>query len=210
MWRDIILSAAGHALVFGTLILPSILSSKTFSPVTVVNVKMVQPQSIASLLERVSETGEPKPKVPQVNVKPEKLLPNPAKTRKVQPVKRAAAEPESSTPAAQTGVKKSEQNLPKGIETEQDFKDYEYLGTLMQKIRSNWRYPRLNAPNIKTVVYFRINRDGRVDRVLVKNKSGFMNFDSSAYEAVVKSAPYPPLPESYSGNQLGIYLTFSY
>lgn len=112
MWRDIILSASGHALVFITLIMPSILSSKTFTPVTVVTVNMVQPQSIASLLERVSETGEPKPKVPQVNVKPEKLLPNPAKTRKVQPVKRAAAEAESSTPAAQTGGKKSEQNLP--------------------------------------------------------------------------------------------------
>ena len=152
MWRYIILSAAGHALVFGTLILPSILSSKTFSPVTVVNVKMVQPQSIASLLERVSETGEPKPKVPQVNVKPEKLLPNPAKTRKVQPVKRAAAEAESSTPAAQTGGKKSEQNLPPGIQTEQVFNDNEYLIGLMQKIRSNWRYPRLNAPKSKTVV----------------------------------------------------------
>jgi periplasmic protein TonB len=209
MWRYIILSAAGHVLIFATLILPSILNAKTFKPVTVVNVKMVQPQSIAPLLEKVSETGEPKPKIPQVNVKPEKALPNP-KTRKVQPVKRAAAEPESSTPAAQAQGKKSEQNLPSDITTEQAFSDNEYLISIMQKIRNNWRYPRLNAPNIKTVVYFRINRDGRIDRVQVKERSGFINFDSSAYEAVVRSAPFPTLPESYSGNQLGIYLRFTY
>ncbi len=212
MWRYIILSAAGHTLVFLTLILPSILSSKTVTPITVVNIKMVQPQSIAPLLERVTETGKPKPKVPQVNVKPEKALPNPAKTRKVQPVKRAAAETESSTPeAAQTTTGKTNgQNLPKGITTEQDFNDFEYLSTIAQKIRGNWRYPSLNAPNIKTIVYFRINREGRIDRVLVKGRSGFINFDSSAYEAVIKSAPFPPLPESYSGNELGIYLSFTY
>jgi outer membrane biosynthesis protein TonB len=208
MWRYIILSAAGHALVFATLILPSMLSSKAFKPVTVVNVKMVQPQSISSLLEKVSETGEPKPKVPQVNVKPEKALPNP-KAKKVQPVKRAAAETEKSTPSGTAG-KKGEKDLPKGIVTEQAFSDNEYLSDLVQKIRSNWRYPSLNAPNIKTVVYFRINRDGRVSLVQVKEKSGFMNFDSSTYDAVVKSTPFQPLPESYSGNYLGIYLRFSY
>ncbi len=210
MWRDIILSAAGHALVLGTVVLPSFLSTKTFTPVTIVTVKMVPSQSISQLLERTAETGEPKPKVPQVNVKPEKLLPNPAKTRKVQPVKRADVEAEQITPPGTAEGTKKDQNLPQDIHTEQVFNDNEYLIALMQKIRSNWRYPSLNAPNIKTVVYFRINRDGRVDRVLVKDKSGFMNFDSSAYEAVVKSAPYPPLPESYSGNQLGIYLRFTY
>ncbi|MFA6470432.1 MAG: TonB C-terminal domain-containing protein [Candidatus Latescibacterota bacterium] len=209
MWRDIIISAVGHALVLGLLILPSMLGPKTFKPVTVVSIQTIPAQSISQLLAQSAEVGEPKPKVPQANIKPEKALPKPTKTKKVQTVKRAEAVTEKGTSTGAPGKNKGK-DIPKDVNTEQLFTDSEYLYALVQKIRSNWRYPSLNDSNIKAVVYFRIFRDGTVKLVQVKERSKHMNFDATAYEAVVKSAPFSPLPDSYSGNYLGIYLTFSY
>jgi outer membrane biosynthesis protein TonB len=211
MWRDIILSMIGHAVVLGTLILPSFLSPSDFKPVTVVSVKTVSPQSISQLLQRSAQTSEPMPKVPQVDMKQEKVAPNPdKKTRKVQTVKRAEAEPEKAAQPGTAGGKNKSPEQPNGITTEQNFTDFEYLNAIAETIRHNWRYPTLNAPDIKAVVYFQIARDGSIRRAQVKERTKYLTFDISAYEAVVKSAPFPPLPDSYSGSVLGIFLRFTY
>ncbi|MHB9028593.1 MAG: cell envelope integrity protein TolA [Candidatus Latescibacterota bacterium] len=213
MKRDIIISLAGHVFVFIGLLVPSFLPARTMPPVQMVMVTAVTPQSISRLIQKVDRVETPRPKVPQVQVE-EKPLPQPEKrTRKVQTVKRASAE-SSEKPAQETtpkgSAKKEGLELADGTKTDQDV-DIEYLATIMQIIKNNWKYPNLNDPNIKTIVFFEISRDGKLLRgIRVEIRSGNMVFDKSTFDAVLKSNPFPPLPYDFSGDKLGIHLAFSY
>jgi outer membrane biosynthesis protein TonB len=176
-------------------------------------VTAVTPQSISRLIQQVDRVERPRPKVPQVQVE-EKPLPQPEKrTRKVQTVKRASAESseaKSQETAAKGTAKKEGLELADGTKTDQ-YVDIEYLAAIMQIIKNNWRYPNLNNPNIKTIVFFEIGRDGKLLRgIRVETRSGNMVFDKSTFDAVMQSTPFPPLPYDFNGEKLGIHLAFSY
>ena len=61
---------------------------------------------------------------------------------------------------------------------------------------------------LRSTVYFRIARNGRVSDVKVAQESGNFLFDQAAHRAVEASAPFPPLPEEYDGDYLGVYFVF--
>jgi len=206
------ISMAGHAFVFIGLLIPSFLPARPLPPIQMVTVTAVTPQSISRLIQKVDQADTPRPKVPQVQVK-EKPLPQPDKrTRKVQTAQQAAAASPEKPSAEAAGEGKAGQKgleLPDGTRTDQ-YVDSEYLVTIIQIIRENWKYPNLNDPNIRTMVFFEIASDGKMLRIRVENRSGNMVFDKSAYDAIMKSNPFPPLPYDFSGEKLGIHLAFSY
>jgi outer membrane biosynthesis protein TonB len=213
MKRDIIISMVGHVIVFIGLMVPSFLPARPMPPVQMVTVTAVTPQSISRLIQNVDRVETPRPKVPQVQME-EKPLPQPEKrTRKVQSVKRASAESsdaKNQDTAAKSGSKKRGLELADGTTTDQDV-DIEYLAAIVQIIKNNWKYPNLNNPNIKTIVFFEIGRDGKLLRgIRVETRSGNMIFDKSTFDAVMKSNPFPPLPYDFNGEKLGIHLAFSY
>ncbi|MCA6071003.1 MAG: TonB C-terminal domain-containing protein [Endomicrobium sp.] len=89
----------------------------------------------------------------------------------------------------------------------QNFKFSYYEVQIRRKIDEQWRltesYGRLRA-----VGCFKINRDGSVSDILVKESSGSMEYDRNALDAIRRASPFPVLPEDYSEESLGVFVEF--
>lgn len=84
-----------------------------------------------------------------------------------------------------------------------------YTNTLVKKIGRSWQWST-EFGKLKTIVYFKILRTGQLDKVEIKESSGNKIFDDQALRAIKLSSPFPPLPEGYSENDLGVYFEFTY
>lgn len=88
-----------------------------------------------------------------------------------------------------------------------------YLQILVDKISSNW-YPSQVSAGISgdfhTTVFFKIFRSGQISVVDIEESSGIRTLDLSAVRAVQNSAPFPPLPDDYEDEYLGIHLIFEH
>ena len=62
----------------------------------------------------------------------------------------------------------------------------------------------------RAVVYFRIEKDGFVRNVEIKESSGDEGFDENAIRAVQLASPFAPLPEGYNQEHLGVYFEFKF
>ena len=85
-----------------------------------------------------------------------------------------------------------------------------YLSIVFGKIRDEWENPVQSSSNLMTTIYFRILRDGNIVETKVEKTSGSDLFDQSAMRAIISGAPFPPLPNEFSGEYLGIHLEFEY
>lgn len=84
-----------------------------------------------------------------------------------------------------------------------------YTNTIVKKIGRYWQWST-EFGQLKTVLYFKIQRDGNISEVEVKTSSGDDSFDRQAERAVRLSSPFPPLPDGYQGGDLGVYFEFSF
>jgi TonB family protein len=88
-----------------------------------------------------------------------------------------------------------------------------YLQTIHGKISGNW-YTSQISPGVTgdfhTTVYFKIFRNGKISTLEIKERSGIRSLDLSALRAIQSSAPFPPLPNDYEGDFLGIHLIFEH
>ncbi len=85
-----------------------------------------------------------------------------------------------------------------------------YLKNIRERISGAWQYGEPEEGFLKTVVYFKIKRDGSITEPAFKERSGDTVFDSLAMRAVKVSAPFPPLPAGYDKDTLGVYFEFAY
>ena len=197
----------GHAVVLGGMVFPTLLEGNQQSYLTVYSVRTVTPQSIERLLEKSSPPGKPKPKIPQVNIKPDTELPR--KTRRPkQTVKQTSTQSQKGASDTETG-KQSQKSSVTGIKLDTEFDFPDYLIEMRDRIKNNWVPPTLKI-SLSTKVYFKIGRDGKILRAFVEKRTGNIAYDSSAMNAVTKSAPFPPLPEEFSGKELGVHFEFIY
>jgi periplasmic protein TonB len=88
-----------------------------------------------------------------------------------------------------------------------DFPYSLYLDGMQRKIGSNWFRPNV-PPGTAVVIYYRIQRDGKITDAEVQTRSGNSTFDRAALSAVRSASPLNPLPYAYSGSYLGVHLTF--
>jgi TonB family protein len=88
-----------------------------------------------------------------------------------------------------------------------DFPYTIYIERMHTLIGQHWLRPQA-APGVTTTVYFVIERDGTIRDVRTETPSGNGTFDRGALRAVLEASPLPPLPFGYSGNYLGVRLTF--
>ena len=79
-----------------------------------------------------------------------------------------------------------------------------YLSLAFGKIRNAWENPVQSSSTLMTTIYFRILRDGSIVEAKVEKTSGIDLFDQSAMRAIVSSEPFPPLPNEFTGEYLGI------
>lgn len=83
-----------------------------------------------------------------------------------------------------------------------------YLEQVQGRITANWN--RLSSVQGRVQVYFRIRRDGQVERVRVEVPSPNEDLNASARMAVLRAAPLPRLPDGYEAEWLGVYMWFTY
>jgi TonB family protein len=95
----------------------------------------------------------------------------------------------------------------------QNFPYTYYLQNIRDRISSNW-FTSLVDPGVSGIfqvaVYFRINRNGSISNIDVRQSSGISSLDLSAKRAIVQSAPFPPLPADYGEDYLGVLLIFEH
>jgi TonB family protein len=80
-----------------------------------------------------------------------------------------------------------------------------YIDRLLQLIDANWTRPPVGG-EVKTVVFFRIQKSGQITDLRVEQPSGYNAFDLAALRAVQNAAPFPALPASYRHDSLGVNL----
>jgi TonB family protein len=89
-----------------------------------------------------------------------------------------------------------------------DFPYTWYLQQVQARITGNWN--RVSSTQGRVQIYFRIAKDGSLDRVRVEIPSGNATMDESARMAVLRSTPLQRLPDGYEGQYLGVRFWFTY
>jgi len=158
---------------------------------------------------KVEKPPAPKEKPPEVKHKPEppKKEEPPPPPPEPEPVKEIAkvVEPVPEPVASST------------VKLDTDFITPElrwYIEIIRRKVWQNWVEPRHALPaglHARVVIRFEIGRDGRLaSDPTVFEPSNIYPLDQSGYRAVVRSAPFPPLPEGYDRDMLGVRFGFEY
>jgi TonB family protein len=81
-------------------------------------------------------------------------------------------------------------------ESEVNAQTNEYIGVVWSRVKKNWTMSQSLMPreNITTIIDVRIARSGALEYIGFEKRSGNRYFDDSAFRAVKKSSPFPPLP----------------
>lgn len=153
---------------------------------------------------------EPTPKAP--------VLPDPKKTKPVaapEPAKSrsepapAKPEPAPAQPEAEGSPLGAAAGLALGAAIagleNPDFTYGYYVDQMLSLISTNWVRPPVGS-GVEAIVYYRIQRDGRVTELRIVHSSGINSFDLAVLRAVQSSSPLPPLPRGFKDGSLGVNL----
>ena len=84
-----------------------------------------------------------------------------------------------------------------------------YMRNVQNKIKTNWVPPKGDESR-KVVLVFKVGKDGRILSHSIYNSSGDKTMDDAAIEALLKSQPFEPFPDNFSGDSIDIQFTFDY
>lgn len=164
--------------------------------------------NLVQAAELASQPRRPEPR----EVESEPLELEPEEEEKIpEPEKEPPPEPAREPPREEPGPDTTERadrrgdELPVTLEG-RPFQFPWYLEEMVRKVQRNWRPP--GTTSLKTTIYFRIERNGRVADMRVETSSGHFTFDQAAQRAIQAASPMPPLPGEYSGDYLGVYFDF--
>ena len=177
--------------------------------------KPIYPQvykvSLVSLPAEVSEEPETRemagPQLPDDKAmkEPATKKAKPKADKKAKDTKQAkASSPKSNATGLAKGMKilSSEGGVPS---------DSYYLALILSKISQNWNNPyQGKRETVRAQVYFRIDKNGKLQEVKIENSSGDAIFDQSALRAVYEAKVFPPLPEEMKLSTLGVHFEFEY
>ncbi|MCH7823951.1 MAG: TonB C-terminal domain-containing protein [Acidobacteria bacterium] len=124
----------------------------------------------------------------------------------------APAEPQEITQQARRGQVGLSLTNDTGTVSEQDQTLLQFwINRVLANIATKWDPPSRppGSQEILAVVRFRVGRNGRI---IVdpdtRSSSGNRRYDAAAVRAILAGQPFPPLPQAYRGNTLGINLGF--
>ena len=86
-----------------------------------------------------------------------------------------------------------------------------YQAEIQYQIQKNWAFSRQLAGDnteMEAVLAIKVLRNGEIEDIWFDKKSGNAYLDDSAYKALVKSNPLPPLPKDYMRPYYKIGLRF--
>ncbi|MEI7474440.1 MAG: energy transducer TonB [bacterium] len=94
-----------------------------------------------------------------------------------------------------------------GNKTKADFSPY--MRTLQIRIKSNWHPPKSDK-NTRVVTFFKIAKSGKLLTYKITKGSDNSSTNEAAINAIIKSAPFAPLPLEYDEDDIDIVFTFDY
>ena len=86
-----------------------------------------------------------------------------------------------------------------------------YQAEIQYQIQKNWAFSQQLAGDntqLEAVLAIKVLRNGEIEDIWFDKKSGNGYLDDSAYKAIVKSNPLPPLPNDYMGPHYKVGLRF--
>jgi len=208
MKKAFLISVVFHLLLFMLMFIAASFAAPMKPPQKIYSVKILpaptQPETTPAVDEKIKEP-EPEEQPPK-----RKIFPHPASQKKPKPKK----QPKPKQETKQETKKRPTKNLTQGAASimieGKDFADDFYLNLIITKIANNWLNPLRGGRKISCIIYFRIHRNGEVSNIKVEKKSGNSLFDQSAQRAVMAATPLPTLPESYTGDHLGVHFEFEH
>ena len=98
-----------------------------------------------------------------------------------------------------------------GLFDTQGFPLGDYASQIVGRVKEKWYIPSnlRNAHGHTTVVFF-IDKKGRFTDARIVTSSGHKSLNLAALNAVIESNPFPPLPEGFPGEHVGVKFIFSY
>ena len=124
----------------------------------------------------------------------------------------APAQPPEITQQAQRGQVGLSFTNDTGTVSEQDQTLLAFwINRVLANIATKWDPPSRppGSQEILAIVHFRVGRNGRI--IIdpdTRSSSGNRRYDAAAVRAILAGQPFPPLPQAYLGNTLGISLGF--
>lgn len=87
-----------------------------------------------------------------------------------------------------------------------------YAAEMVRRIKLNWDVPTLAHYGVKgrVTIRFYIRKDGRVEGATILSSSGIPPFDNAAFQAILRSNPFRPLPADLGHDREGVTVTFFY
>jgi TonB family protein len=93
-----------------------------------------------------------------------------------------------------------------------DFKPY--LIKVLASVRHNWMMVIPESAHMgrrgQVLIQFIIDKKGSVPKLVIATSSGTEAYDRAAVSGISASAPFPPLPPDFKGDQIRLQLSFSY
>ena len=168
------------------------------------------PAETVSKSKKTEKIETPSNKTRMAEVSPRK------KPKKAQPEPKPAVE--ETEPALDSDADRTK-GLPEGVELGSEFGSARidasgfdspyYLNVLFSKIRGRWDNPYEGSDSVACVIYFVVDRRGKISDSAIEKSSGFPAYDQSALRAILAANP-PPLPNQFASDELGIHLEFKY
>lgn len=164
----------------------------------------------------VAQAPEQVPPTPKVKKMPEKPIPPGPKLMDKVKKKKTKPEPKQEPPKVEKKVEPNPNAIPAPENTpfgetvleNPNFPYNYYIEQMLNKIDQGWENPVHSNYPLSTVIYFRIQKDGRVTDLNIEAPSGVSQFDNACRRAILSSDPFPPLPAEFSDLYLGIHLEF--
>ncbi len=151
----------------------------------------------------VPDEPEPEPEKP----KPEK--PKPDKTEK--PPTPAKTTSTSETEGNEIGATAGAGSQFAGATIDNASFNYPYWFTqAFNKIAVTWKNPVVYDGTLICTIYFQVIKSGRIIELRIEKSSGIPEFDESCMRAVSGAAPFPPLPQQFRDEIIGLTLPFKH
>lgn len=85
-----------------------------------------------------------------------------------------------------------------------------YLRIIRERIEENWNLPEsLKLMDESAIVSFRIYKDGKISEPVFEKPARWSSFNKSVLNAIKKSSPFPPLPESINRKYIEVTVEFT-
>lgn len=78
---------------------------------------------------------------------------------------------------------------------------------VQKKIKKNWK-PYRNKRNLKCIVFFRVDKNGKLINYSMQTPSENERFNKAAIKAIEKSQPFDPIPPDFPDETLDISFSF--